>query len=402
MMIRRFLLVALALLLHYAPADAQSVFATRGLGVPILPADARSMSLGGITTGLFGLNPSLDNVAETGGLVRRGISASFQPSSRAFEIDGASDNLSSTRFPLIHAFYPARPRIVVSLGYGAFLDQGWGLTTDQRVLLGTDSVTTRDVARSTGGIAQMKLGAAFMVRPGLWIGAGGGLYTGSVEREVERLFPDSGQSDLRSFTTRTRWTYLAPLATFGVRFDIGAIGRVGAGVTWAGKLDAEGQDSAAIDRSYDLPLQGHFGMSALLAPGLLASVNAQYAGWDVATDDFRSNGIVGNAEASTTARNTWSFGGGLEYALRTSDTRSVPFRFGARRTQFPFYLANEDPVNETALSFGLGYRIAGDDENPLATFDVGVERGDRTGGPTVSAPSESFWRATVSVSLFGR
>src|SRR5690606_8575106 len=160
-----------------------------------------------------------------------------------------------TRFPLIHAFYPASPRLVAALGYGAFLDQGWGLATDRQEPIGGEMVTAHDVVESTGGIAQVKLGTAYRLFQGLWIGAGGGMYTGSVQRTLTRSLPDSTTAGLRGFRSRTEWSYNAPLATAGLRADLGSFARVGAGVTWAGTLDASGRDSTALDRSFALPLQ---------------------------------------------------------------------------------------------------------------------------------------------------
>ena len=50
-----------------APAGAQSVFASRGLGYPIEPLDARSRGLGGVTTGLAEPAASLVNPASVAG-----------------------------------------------------------------------------------------------------------------------------------------------------------------------------------------------------------------------------------------------------------------------------------------------------------------------------------------------
>jgi hypothetical protein len=54
---------------------------------------------------------------------------------------------------------------------------------------------------------------------------------------------------------------------------------------------------------------------------------------------------------------------------------------------------------------GIGFRLAGDDLGPLAVADIGVERGGRSGLASTDLPdglTESFWRFTFSLSLFGR
>jgi hypothetical protein len=400
--IRTLVFLALACALA-APLSAQSLFATRGLGAPLLGADARGQALGGMTTGMLGLNAAVENVADASGIIRRGMAAAIQPTIRSIQINGQTDHISATRFPLVHVYYPVSSRFVVTAGYGGFLDQNWGLTTTIVQHVGTDSATARDLVQSVGGIAQLKVGVAFAITPSLSIGVGSGLYTGGVLREVARTFPDSATNLLRGFTTRTEWSYHAPLATAGARLNLGSFARIGAAVTWSGKLNATGLDSTALDRTFNLPLQEAFGVSALLAPRLMLAANAQHANWSTTAGQFQG-GVLGNlGTEQTTARDTWNYGAGIEYELVGGAGSAI--RLGARKTQYPFSLKSDTPVNESTYSFGYGRRLSGDEANPLALVDVAIEHGSRSGGPSGTAGSnlkESFWRLTVSLQLFGR
>ena len=62
---------ALLMLCSTLTASAQSLFATRGLGVPVSPVDARVAALGGMGVGLLGFHTSMVNPAELAGLSRR-------------------------------------------------------------------------------------------------------------------------------------------------------------------------------------------------------------------------------------------------------------------------------------------------------------------------------------------
>ena len=77
-MTRRFVLL-MSLLLAADSASAQSLFGTRGLGVPLESTDPRSRALGSAGLGLIGLNASLVNPAELSGIRRRGVVAALQP-----------------------------------------------------------------------------------------------------------------------------------------------------------------------------------------------------------------------------------------------------------------------------------------------------------------------------------
>jgi hypothetical protein len=97
------------------PVSAQSLFATRGMGIPTSPVDARARALGGIGIGLLGLNTSLVNPAEIAGFLRRGVSASLQPSTTTTEIEGATGDLAGARFPMIRLIYPFSTRFTASV-----------------------------------------------------------------------------------------------------------------------------------------------------------------------------------------------------------------------------------------------------------------------------------------------
>jgi hypothetical protein len=379
-------LVAAALVLA-APAElpAQSLFGGRGLGVPVAPVDARARALGGIGIGLLDFNPAFANPADAADVQRRGLVAAIQPTTRSMEFDGERDDVDATRFPLLRFFQPFGQRAVISAGYGAFMDQTWSVVQEGSTMIGDRSVATRDLIRSTGGLSQLQVGAAYRLTESLALGAAGGLYTGSLTREVVRSFPDAEPGEFQPFTLRSGWSYLAPMAAAGVRWDPIDVLRVAGSVTWSGDLRVRNDEG--VDQHFHLPLRVAAGASGLLTPRLVGALSARWSGW-------------GESEAfEEGASDTWELGGGLEWTGIRVRERPLPVRIGFHRSTLPFRIDGEQP-SERAAAFGVGARFGGIPATPLGRFDATVERGTRA-GEAVARLSEDFWRITASVSIFG-
>jgi len=269
------------------------------------------------------------------------------------------------------------------------------------------------VVRSDGGIAQLRLGASYLLSPRVAVGGALGLYTGGVTRQVTRTFPDSSNADFQGFNARTSWGFHGPLAAVGVRADIGPILRVAGAVTWSGKLTADSAEGGAQPRSYSMPLQAEAGASALLAPSLALSVGGTWAGWSrttfsqavvapTATPPCTSPGCTTTGGSAFLSRNAWTAGAGLEYGGTRAGIRTFPFRIGYHYAQLPFYAPGDKLPTEQSGSLGMGVRIGGSENSPAAQLDGAIERGSRSGGPSSGPLSESFWRLTFSLAVFGR
>lgn len=394
---KRLLLIVSLAVLAPVSADAQSLFGTRGLGVPTEGYDARARALGTNGVGLLGLSTSMVNPAEPAGLLRRGGTASFQPSTGDTEFQGESGKLNATRFPLISIMYPTRLG-VFTLGYSGVLDQAYAVIADGEEVLGTDTVATRDVVETTGGIGQLRLGFARQISRSLALGIGIGVYTGNIDRGISRSYPDSTLG-FTPFETHTRWTYSGPHASVGARWDPMADLRVGASMTWGGALKAKPNENSTTEYEYDMPMRFAVGASGRVGPSLLAHVSGTWVAWT--SDDYRTPGNVG----ATAAEQQMEIGGGLEYTELRRGNRVFPLRLGVRTSKLPFHNVGEEAPTEFAITGGLGLRLVEDDFGPLAVADIGVERATREGLSSTAAPDglqESFWRFTVSLSLFGR
>lgn len=365
---------------------AQSLFGSRGLGVTVAPVDGRSAALGGLGIALPGPSAALLNPADAAEVHRRGGVVAMQPSSTEIETSVGTGGVDATRFPLVQLYLPVGGRTVLSAGYGAFLDQNWGVTGRSSEALGEDTVTAVDRVVSRGGIAQGRFGVAYGVTEALTLGAAIGVLTGSASRSIRRTFEDDGLG-LSPFRSDVTTSYSAPLAGLGVRWRAGSALRVGAAVTWIGDLSVDVADGT--DSEVAMPIQAVAGGSVRLVDDLLLALSGRWSGWSSTDDDLEA-----------TAEDVVEIGGGIEYTGIETARRVFPVRLGARWGSQPYSFGAAAPT-ETAVALGLGARLAGNEETPWALVDFALERGAR-GDLGENGASESFWRATVSISLFAQ
>ena len=378
--------VALALA-GVQPVAAQSIFASKGLGVPVPAADARTRAMGGVGIGLQGHSPSLLSPAEAADYGFRGLIASLQSANHSVDLDGAQSDFGANRFPMLQFIYPVGERYVFTAGYGGFLDQTWAAFADRTEIIGGKEVDVRDLIKSDGSIAQVQLGAAYRLTPGVAVGLAGGFYSGGLDRRVTRTFTGSERAVVDSFTPALTWSQRAPFASVGIRWDVPALLRLAGSVTWAGTLKGRAENALADDFEVDMPRQVAAGASADLSPRLLAAASGRWSGWSSATSDAAPCGA---------APDTWEVGGGLEWELFRVGARAFPLRLGYHYSQYPFGGDGSTPT-EKAFAFGGGLRFNPSPAGPRAALDAAVERGTRDGSFT-----EDFWRFTVSLSVYGQ
>ncbi|MFG1691518.1 hypothetical protein ACGF5M_05130, partial [Gemmatimonadota bacterium] len=175
--------------------------------------------------------------------------------------------------------------------------------------------------------------------------------------------------------------------TLGVLWDPAEIVRVGGSVTWSGTLKASPSEETKGDAErFQPPLVLRVGAAATLTTRLAAMANLSYSDW---------SGSSGIDPSAMTGAN-WSFGAGLEWGGARLGDRSLPIRFGYRRTDLPFRFGEENPV-ESVLAAGLGINLRQIETFSLARMDMALERGSRNAGPV----SETFTRMTVTLRLAG-
>jgi hypothetical protein len=229
----------------------------------------------------------------------------------------------------------------------------------------------------------------------LSVGIGLGSRIGSVVRTFQRVVdtrvdddgdPDTSpvaSLDIAPYQIGGEWQFSGLTAHVGFQWDpIQAI-RVAGSVDWSQELKAEAvaaADSAA--KRFDIPTEFRLGASGILTPRLTATFGLTYADWTASGNLLPSDVVEGPV---------WSFGGGLEWAGPTRGVRNFPVRLGFRRSELPFTIEGEGPIEQT-FAGGIGLNLVPSESGYLAVMDFSLERGSRDAGSI----SESFWRASMT------
>jgi hypothetical protein len=366
-------------------AGAQSILASRGLGYPLPPLDARLRGMGGISTGLESPRLSMVNPADAAGLPAPGLVFTFQPDVYDASAGGVESSGSTARFPLILAGFPIGRRFTGTVGYGSFLDQNWKVEQTDSITLATGRVEVTDRFISRGAISRFRAGGAYRVTDHLAVGLAADAFTGAVHDSSTRVVGGTFPS-----FSGVRYTYTGVGLTGGARWTTPAL-TVGAAVSGGGRLNVEASDSLDPGKDYANPLRVDAGASARISQNTVVALSGRWAGWSALSDDL---------EDSEGARDATGASVGLEYEGLTLDRRVFPVRVGARIERLPFRWGTAattgDFADERAVSAGVGARLAGG----AALLDLAAERGQRGGGS--AGFDESFWRFSLSLTLLGR
>lgn len=368
-------------------AEAQSLFANRGLGLVVQPTDARARGMGGAGVGVEGAELTWLNPADVVGIPAPGFKLAYQHDAFSAAYGGRSSDGTTARFPLIVGAFPVGSRAAITVGAAGFLDQNWAVEQRDTLLIGGDSVMVVDQFTSEGGVNQLRLGGGYRILDQLVVGASVEYYLGGVERSGGRIFPGSGSPGC----CRAEWTYGGTGGTVGLEWRPVEAVTFGTSVSFGGTLRAETEDTLASDASYRIPTRIHAGASGRVSENLLLAVSGEWGGWSTLDETLSE---VGGA------RDVVSLHGGLEWDAARVWGREVPIRLGTRRTGLPFGwglpAASTGWADETAVTGGLGILLAGG----AVRADLATERGWRGGSD--AGIEESFWRTTFSVTVLGR
>ncbi|HEX8246519.1 MAG TPA: hypothetical protein VF541_23645 [Longimicrobium sp.] len=375
---------ALAAASFALPAAGQSLLASRGLGYPLEPLDARSRGLGGVTTGLSDPFPSLINPASAAGIPAPAFLVTFQPDQYDASAGSIQASGSTARFPQLLGVFPVSGRLAVQLGYGSYLDQHWQVAQDDSITLSTGRVAVNDRFVSAGGVARFQGGVGYRLTEKLSVGASLDAFTGAAHDSVVRTI-----GNLRASVSGVTYTYSGVGAGAGVRFQPMTNLSLSAAVHGGGRIRASSDSTGTEQKDYTNPLTVDAGASALLGGNLVVVGSGHWAGWSKLGDELAASGG---------ARDATSFAGGVEYQGLQLFGKVLPLRAGGRFGQLPFRWtgANDEFPTERAVTAGLGWRFGG----RAAVLDAGAERGWR--GGSAAGIDEPYWRFSFSLQILGR
>jgi hypothetical protein len=366
------------------PAAGQSLLASRGLGYPLEPIDARSRGLGGVTTGLSDPYPSMVNPAAAAGLPAPAFLVTFQPEHYSATAGAEQSSGSTARFPQLLGVFPVSGRLALQVGYGSFLDQHWQVARNDSITLSTGRTAVNDRFVSAGGIARFQGGVGFRVTEKLALGASLDVFTGAANDTVVRTI-----GTLQPATSAVTYTYSGLGAGAGFRFQPIPTLSVSAAVHGGGRVRASSDSTGTERKDYTNPLSVDAGASTLLGGRTVLVASGHWAGWSKLNDDLATTGG---------ARDAAGVSAGVEYQGVQLFRKMLPLRLGGRYEQLPFRWTGSGTAfpNERAITGGLGWRFAG----RAAAFDIAGERGWR--GGSAAGIDEPYWRFAFSIQVLGR
>lgn len=368
--------MAAALILTPAAAlRAQGTVSGQGFGYP--PGQLSTRALG--TAGSIGefdpvspLNPAA--LAASG---RTLFSVQSDPEYRKVSIGGLSSSTNVVRFPLVAAALRVSSRAYVGIAASTFLDRTWQTESQSTTTIGGEQIATRDHFESSGSIADVRLGGAWLFSPRLRVGLAGHVYTGENRLVTARTFGDTLRfgplSDSSSLGYRgiaasagVEWTPMKGFAVAGSMRQGGTMKTVRGDTTIT---------TARVPNRYGA------GIRFDAIPGSIFAAGVEYIGWSKMRP-------LGTAELSTF--NALDYSAGAEVGGPKLGGRPMPIRVGLRHRTLPFGV-NGNEVKETSFSGGFGLVLA----RGLAGMDFAAQHANRTGGPA----KEAAWTFSVGLSV---
>ncbi|HEU5050317.1 MAG TPA: hypothetical protein VFU00_08355 [Gemmatimonadales bacterium] len=350
-----------ALLAPSVVAAQSSQFGVRGLGFPGRGTSVQSLGAGGAFA-LFDPTSSL-NPAALG--LSRAFTASFTGlqnfrSSRVVDVSVTGRN---TRFPQMAVGGPVRGTpLALGISFSNLTDRDFTLASATTVPIRGVPVGVNDTLFSTGGIADLRLAAAY--RLGGWaVGAGVHVITGSNRVQLRRTFDDSAYA---AISQRSEISYAGAGVSAGVVRPVGTRLSVSAMVRVDGSASLD-RDSSRVTE-IDLPVSFAGGLRWRASDRLGVGFQGVVHQWSSADDALRALGGTG-------AVNTVDLSAGLELTRNVRRPEQRPIRFGLRFATLPFPVESGARVREAAVSLGTGFRFAQDRLGlDHAGIDLSVER----------------------------
>ncbi len=373
------LLVASSALLASPLAAQSSEFGVRGLGLPGRSASARVLGGGG-ALGLFDGESSL-NPASLSTLSLTTAVFTMANNSRTTVNQAGSATGRDTRFPQVLIGGPIpRTRFVVGVSYSMFADRDFQLVSAGGVSPRGVPVGVTDTLTSRGGIADLRIGAAYAISPKASIGGGLHFLTGSNRMSTRRVWDDPQYAALEE---KAELSYQAIGLSAG--FMLYPTNRI----ALAGSIRRDGRLAIQRDSTPSgevaMPMQIAGGVRVQLSRRMVVAGQAILRDWSRADSGLVAAGAIG-------ARDTREFSGGVELYSNVRRPTNKPLRLGVRYAELPFLLGSVGTPSELGVSVGTGIRFARD----LGGIDLALERVRRKQGASYT---ETGWQFTLGISV---
>lgn len=350
-------------------AAAQGTLSTQGFGYPAGGLSTHAEGVGGSIAETDPLSPV--NPASLATWGRPGLYLQYDPEFRHVQANGASDNTTTARFPLLSGALNVGPRVTIGISSTTFLDRTWQTSNTGYAHFATgDSSLYNESFSTDGAINDVRLAGSFLVLPSVSIGLAAHVLTGQNRLLIARTFADT---NFATFSQAATLSYTGHSFTGGIDWRPTPTLSLGVSGDAGGTMNAFRNDTTLS--SARVPKR--FGVGTVFGgvSGLLLSANAEWHGWSA---------LNGLAESEIKAVDGWDWGVGAEVRAPSLFGQEFPLRLGYRHRILPFE-ANEADVHETDYSLGLGIPVS----RGRSRIDLSLTRANRSA--SIADVSEHAW-----------
>ena len=362
------------------------------VGIPVVPGDARSRALGGVSVAVQGESFVYGNPARLVNFTRSGLSGAVGQDYRSLKWNGQNQNFRSTEFFSFRGIFPSYKKFVVSAGFYQDRDMDWeSMQTIPYVDANDNTEVTRRYV-SDGGIYYTHIGIARPVYKHLALGLGLEWMMGRTKQTRTMTF-DSGELLSTGELYRHEYSMFKPV--LGALVGFPRI-QIGASMSFPGKWNIDKTSTYTsgyqVTDSWELdyPTNFKFGMSARITRLQILCFDYSYENWEDVNLDLEPQYTQNTQSRFAIGYEILPLPGGSSVPFY----RKIPLRFGFNKTTYAFeYDGNK--VGEYFVTFGTGnYFSLG-----RGTIDLAFEYGKRSSDSNLM-PEENVFRVIVSLAAF--
>ncbi len=366
-----------------AATRAQGTLSVQGFGYPTGQLSTRALGTGGALAEYDPVSPV--NPASLLEFGRTFAAFQYDPEFRRVSTAGAAQRNTIARFPVVTAGGPfLRRRGVFALSASTLLDRTFSTQVETSTQFPDGPVPATERVESSGSIADVRLGVAYLVNRVLRVGVSGHVLTGENRLVSERRFADTTRFLNRSDSSTIDYS--------GTAVTLGAELVPVRGVRFAGPYRRGG--SMRADRGdttltrAKAPDRVGVALRVDRVPGASIAVGYARNGWTRMRN-------LGTAALEVTDATELS--AGVEAVGPRLGETPMLLRVGARRRGLPFGVGGAT-VRETSFGGGLGLPLGGG----RALADVALQRATRSpdgGSAEVRGARERAWLLSVGFTV---
>ena len=351
-----------------------------GFGYPLNGVSTRAAGTAGALAEFDLLSPRNPSSLVT--LNRAALAIAAEPEFRTLTYKSLKETNTIQRIPLVMAAVRVSSRAVVSFSSAGFLDRNFTTQSTGSALIGTQVLSTKDIADVRGSVSDLRAGLGWRLSQRFSVGLGGHVFTGTNKLNLVRRFDDS--------TGFGRVSEASGIQFFGKALSFGGTAILPKGLSTAASyrkgfgFEVDNGDSVLTRAT--VPDRLSAGILYLGIPGAAFAANIDQNKWT-------SMQKLGSSLLQAHDATNWSAGA----EISTGKFRGTPvlLRVGTARNALPFGL-NGGTVREMRFTGGAALAITNPGRDQ-AVIDFSIARANRT--LSGSSAKEGAWMLGIGLQI---